>query len=499
MLYSPFLRGLVNICLLGGAGEIGGNKILLHGEEGAIFLDFGINLKKKREYAVGHGFERINRVLRNYLFVGILPVISGVYREDLALNEKILNDARSLSIDCCIISHGHLDHYGSLAFLKVETPIAVSKSMKALIEHSIETSGRTGIDREIFIYKDRRREELKKKVKMEEGLEEVKRPLIIFEEGREISRVPFQVLPIPVDHSIPATFGFRIETGKASIAYTSDIRFHGVVSKYTEEFIEKARDVDFLLIEGTRINDSTTRSEDDVKNEVITETLKKSGKLVSTLVSSLDIDRVRTMIEAAEECGRIPVLSSRIYHLIKTLYEVESKVKLPKLENVKVYFEKRSIIDEGYFLGSTYFRGWLKKIYESLSNTDMLIKPEEISKNQDKYFLIFNSHQYVFELAEIQPIPGSLFIESTSEPHDEEQEIEWEKVENWINLLRLDSRWTHASGHANREDLLKIIKEIKPKKVIPIHTENPREFKRLLEKEDIKVEVIQEGEEVKLS
>jgi len=491
---------LVSICLLGGAEEIGGNKILLHGEEGAIFLDFGLNLKKKREYAVGYGFERINRVLRNYLLVGILPKINGVYREDLALDEKILNNARSFSIDCCIVSHGHLDHYGSIAFLRMETPIAVSKSMKILIEHSIETSGRTGIDREIFIYRDRRREELKKKIKIEENLEEVERPIIVFEEGRKISQVPFQVLPIPVDHSIPATFGFRIETNRASIAYTSDIRLHGVVSKYTEEFIEKVRDVDILLIEGTRINDSTTRSEDDVKNQVIIETLKKkNGKLVSTLVSPLDIDRVRTLIEAAEECNRIPILSSRIYHLIKTLYEEESKVKLPNLENVKVYFEKRSIIDEGYFLGSTYFRGWLKKIYESLLNTDKLIKPEEISKHQDRFFLIFNSHQCVFELAEINPTPGSLFIESTSEPHDEEQEIEWEKVENWINLLRLDSRWIHASGHANREDLLKIIKEIKPNLVIPLHTENPREFKRMLEKEDIKVEIIQEGEETKLS
>jgi len=490
---------LVNICLLGGVGEIGGNKILLYGKDGAIFLDFGLNLKKKREYMVGYGFERINRVLRNYLRVGILPKISGVYREDLAANEEFIYNAREFSIDCCIVSHGHLDHYGSVAFLKKEIPIAVSKSMKALIEHSIETSGRTGIDKEIFTFRDRKIEEIRKKDKTyEESVDEVDRPLIIFEEGKKIEGIPFDITPLPVDHSIPATFGFRIETRDAVIAYTSDIRLHGVVSKYTENFIQNVINSDILLIEGTRIQDSATRTEEDVKNQVITETLKKNGKLVSALVSSLDVDRIRTLIQAAEECGRIPVLSPRIYHLIKTLEEVESKVKLPRMENVKIYFEKRSIIDNGYFLESAYFRGWLKKLYEKLLNSDKLIKSEDISKHQDEYFLIFNSLQCVFELAEIKPRPGSLFIESTSEPHDEEQEIEWEKVENWVNLLRLDSRWIHASGHANREDLITIIKQVRPKRVIPIHTENPREFKKLLEKDNIRVEIIEEGGELNL-
>ncbi|MEM1584251.1 MAG: MBL fold metallo-hydrolase [Nitrososphaerota archaeon] len=488
---------MVSICLLGGAGEIGGNKILLHEKEWAILLDFGLSLKKRREYEIGYGFERTNRILKNYLLVGILPKINGIYREDLMLDEGLISSERAFSIDCCIVSHGHLDHYGAVTFLKMETPIAVSKSMKALIEHAIETSGRSGIDREIFIYKDRKKEELRKKTGKEE-VEEVERPLIIFEEDKKIRGAPIEILPIPVDHSIPATFGFRIETSKASIAYTSDIRFHGIVSTYTQDFVENVKGIDVLLVEGTRINDSTTKSEDDVKKEVVSETLKKKEKLITVLVSSLDIDRIRTLIEAAEECDRIPVLSPRIYHLIKTLHEVESKVKLPKLENAKIYFEKRSIIDEGYFLGSPHYRGWVKKIYESLSGTDKLIKSEEISKDQDEFFLIFNSHQCLFELAEIQPIPGSLFIESTSEPHDEEQEIEWEKVERWINLLRLDTRRIHASGHANREDLLKLVKEIGPKIVIPIHTENPREFKRLLEKEDIKVEIMYEGEEVNI-
>jgi len=35
---------------------------------------------------------------------------------------------------------------------------------------------------------------------------------------------------------------------------------------------------------------------------------------------------------------------------------------------------------------------------------------------------------------------------------------------------------SHASGHANRPDLIKIIGGIQPKKVTPIHTEHPELF-----------------------
>ncbi|MEN2975176.1 MAG: MBL fold metallo-hydrolase [Candidatus Caldarchaeales archaeon] len=483
---------MAGIQILGGAGEIGGNKILIYGREGSIFLDFGLNLKRKREYDVGHGFERINRSLRNYLLVGILPEIQGIYRRDLSLDEEILRGKREVHVDCCIISHGHLDHYGSVVFLRPEIKLAMSRSMRALIEHSIEVSGRTGIDREVFIYKDRRYEEIKKKGLSVDGVEEVERPMVLFEEYKKISGIPLDVTPIPVDHSIPATFGFYIEVDNKTIAYTSDIRLHGVVSRYTRLFIEKVENVDYLLIEGTRIRDSTLKSEEDVKNELLLEASKKRGKLITVLISSLDIDRLKTIIEAAEECNRIPVISPRLFHLIKTLKDVESKVSLPRIDNLKIYFEKRSIIDDGYFLESRYYRGWLKHLYQQIMEDDKLIKAEEICKDQGEYLFIFSGFQHIPELVDLHPIPGSLIIESTSEPHDEEQEIEWEKVEKWISLLRLDRRWIHASGHANREDLIEIVKQIKPKTVIPIHTENPGEFKRLLEKENINVKIMQE-------
>ena len=57
----------------------------------------------------------------------------------------------------------------------------------------------------------------------------------------------------------------------------------------------------------------------------------------------------------------------------------------------------------------------------------------------------------------------------------------------------MDHIQIHASGHANREDLIQIINKIKPKTVIPIHTDNPREFKKLLQSEGYQVITPEEG------
>ncbi|MEM0451938.1 MAG: MBL fold metallo-hydrolase [Nitrososphaerota archaeon] len=477
------------IHIYGGFGEIGGNKIFISSRDGAIFLDFGLNLKKKREYSLGYGVERTSRILKNYLLINLLPNIRGIYRSDLS-EEIEIKHSEKVDVDACIISHAHLDHYGLVGFLESNVKIAVSKSMKALIEHSIETSGRTGVEGEVFNYRDKKLEEESRKHKSKRHAKHVERPIVIFEERRKIPNIPVRIEPHPVDHSIPASFGFIIEVDGVSIAYTGDIRLHGVVHHYTESFIEKARDVEYLIVEGTRIEDSGSFSEEDVKQSMMKEIQKKSGKFVAVLTSSLDIDRVRTTIEVAEECGRTVILSPRIFHLISTLKSVESRVKIPEITYAKVYFEKRSIIDGGYFLDSSHYRSWLKKLYKQLADKDMLVKSEEVKRCQEKYLMIFTGPQYLYEFIDIEPSPGSLLIISTSEPHDEEQEIEWEKAENWINLLRLDSRWIHSSGHANREDLLEIIKKINPKNLVPVHTENPREYVKLAEKENLKCRIL---------
>jgi ribonuclease J len=55
--------------------------------------------------------------------------------------------------------------------------------------------------------------------------------------------------------------------------------------------------------------------------------------------------------------------------------------------------------------------------------------------------------------------------------------------ENQVTIIKL-----HASGHAYVEDLVKFTETLKPKNIIPIHTENADKFKDYFKSNIIKLE-----------
>ncbi|MCE8426709.1 MAG: ribonuclease J, partial [Candidatus Methanoperedens sp.] len=83
------------------------------------------------------------------------------------------------------------------------------------------------------------------------------------------------------------------------------------------------------------------------------------------------------------------------------------------------------------------------------------------------------------------------YIYSSSEAYTEEQVIDFVRLWNWMKFFdfkvrgfRIDEtdgkpvfeKGYHASGHASAAELLKIIEDIDPEIVLPVHTENPEFF-----------------------
>jgi hypothetical protein len=97
-------------------------------------------------------------------------------------------------------------------------------------------------------------------------------------------------------------------------------------------------------------------------------------------------------------------------------------------------------------------------------------------QNQSEIVMDLNFYQFA-ELIDIKPDANSHFIHSMSEPFSEE-DIEDEVMHNWLNHFDMNFYQLHASGHMNREQLVERINIIKPKKVFPIHTENPNLFSK---------------------
>jgi len=105
-----------------------------------------------------------------------------------------------------------------------------------------------------------------------------------------------------------------------------------------------------------------------------------------------------------------------------------------------------------------------------------------LTKSNQSNFIVHLNFSELVDLFDLAPSPGSCFIRSLTEIHSEEDELDARIVQNWLTRFGLAfySHKVHASGHLNRAELREMIAEIKPAKLIPIHTEFPRAFSQII-------------------
>ncbi|MCL5949665.1 MAG: hypothetical protein M1490_04230, partial [Candidatus Bathyarchaeota archaeon] len=84
------------------------------------------------------------------------------------------------------------------------------------------------------------------------------------------------------------------------------------------------------------------------------------------------------------------------------------------------------------------------------------------------------------ELNSIQPSAGSCYVLSASEPFNEEMEIDYERLVNWLSHYGLPQYHVHVSGHMMPLRLKAALKKINAKQVFPVHTENAKLFKKFM-------------------
>ena len=114
---------------------------------------------------------------------------------------------------------------------------------------------------------------------------------------------------------------------------------------------------------------------------------------------------------------------------------------------------------------------WEKILMEHYPNK--IIDSHYVNSHQED-LLLAASFLDMNEMIEIQPEPGSVYILSQSEPFNEEMEIDYNKLLNWLEILGLPLYQVHASGHINPNQLKWAISDINAKKVYVIHTERPK-------------------------
>lgn len=255
------LTSPVQICALGGLGEVGKNTYVIEDENNLIIIDAGVMFPDESVFG-------INYVIPDYTH---------------------LKNVRS-KIKALFITHGHEDHIGAIPFLlqNVHIPVIYApKLAAALIKHKLKANY------------------IKEKVKIVE-----------YDEDSHISiGDSFNVQFFRVTHSIPDAFGICIDTPQGRIVTTGDFKVDLTPIGPDMNLSKIARlgdeGVDLLLSDSTNAEkEGYTPSEKTVINSINEIFAKTQGRLIISTFSS-NVCRIQQIVEACVTYKRKLVIFGR--------------------------------------------------------------------------------------------------------------------------------------------------------------------------------------------
>src|SRR3990170_3306553 len=100
-------NSMTSLTFYGGVNEIGGNKILLEDKDTRVFLNFGKSFGRRAKYFEEYINPRTSNGIVDFLTMGLVPDIPGVYRDDLMVMAG--RKPQEAEIDGIILSHAHGD------------------------------------------------------------------------------------------------------------------------------------------------------------------------------------------------------------------------------------------------------------------------------------------------------------------------------------------------------------------------------------------------------
>lgn len=493
-----------------GAKTIGGNKILLEDGDTAVFLDFGTSFDARSRYFEEFVAPRSRAGLIDLIHMELLPPLRGIYRSDLQdpagrvwERAERFPHFRRLSVDGVLLSHAHMDHIGYISFLDTGIPI-VATAMTAYLGKAIQDCGAHQFEGEMsyatpkiadkdgnigaaptkgFPY-ERRSYLLADKLPDDGGefwnLSPAPTKSRHFPRKRlkVVDRVAgFDFQYFPVDHSIYGSAAMAIKTSSGWVVYTGDLRRHGLKKASTEAFIQAAKALHpiAMICEGTNIDRGPGATEEEVFVSCLQAVQAAEGEFVVADFGPRNVERLLTFLEIARRTGRRLIVSDKDAYVLTAMRAADPEIPTPASDpHLAVY--RRALLKPD---------NWVKQVREWYPNQ---VTAPEIGGRPGEYIVCFSFFD-ITELVDIDPARGC-WIYSSSEPHDEEQLFEVQRLEHWLARFHLEpigltegpSRY-HSSGHISGPEIQALIREVSPGQVIPVHTQHPQRFVELLGKE----------------
>jgi len=513
-----------SVTVYGGApGEIGGNRILLEWAARRWLLDFGM-----RFGLTGKFFEEFVQPrgatlgLRDYLRMGLIPPLEGLYRHDLSAHDPGLwtryrshPQYRTVDrVDGVLLSHGHVDHVGSIGFLREDIPVYTGLTT-ALIGKCLQDPKPTGVDGEFnYLVPRAAKGDM---LEVLRGAPRTQRRHFIATDGTDVTdpaaaiqqlasfwgwvpgeRTAIRSAPLElldqrglgdlglrfwrVDHSIPGAAAFGIETPIGWVIYSGDLRMHGHSRQRTEKFVKAAAALQpaLLIIEGTRVGQSDPVTEPDV-HQAAEEVVRQTGGVVIADFTARNIERLRTFRDIATARGRRLVVTTKDAYMLEHLNVIDPNIPHPASEGLAILDEPQGTVPS-----------WEKEVRQRFAAN--FVRAADIRREPGGYILCL-SYWDITNLIDLEP-EGGTYIYSSSEAHSEEQEIDAQRLTNWLDHFGLrkvgglpgaEQGPYHASGHIDGPALEGLIEDIGAERMLPVHTEHPEWFEKRWGKRVVRV------------
>jgi len=286
----------------------------------------------------------------------------------------------------------------------------------------------------------------------------------------------FRITPYLADHSAIDAFSYLIEAEGKRLFYTGDLRSHGRKGVLFDNLLKRPpKEIDYLIMEGSILgrDDEIHTNEENVE-ETLVKYFSEKGLCIASF-SSQNIDRFVSVFRACKRTGRILVVDPYTAYILDNLKELSSNLPQYNWENsFKIFFVPNSYTDK---LANS------KDLYKF---TSAKISLDEIIKNKESLVLKDN-----YNLSKILKNKGLLqdakLIYSLWEGYLEKDNF-WQ--ENNVPIIHV-----HCSGHAYKNDLIKLVEAVNPKKVVPNHTFHPEQFQEMF---GDRVMLLEDGKNVEL-
>lgn len=414
-----------------GTIQIGGSCVELSANNSErIVLDVGMPLTQPdgRDWPAG----TMGRPGHELRAEAILPDIDGFYT------------GSTPKFSALVLSHAHLDHHGLAHHVHPDIKIFASRGTIEMLKVS-----------QLFVPET----EVPKNIHELPGSDPVKIGC-------------FSVSGIPVDHASPDSRALLVEADGQRVLYSGDLRAHGRQKNLFESLPVAVGRVDALVIEGTTVGQSRGSHGFPDEKEVeqrLYDLIKNSSDFVVVVASGQNVDRAISVYRAAIKAGRELVLDP---------YQAYVHLKLKDLCPEAPQFDWSGVRVK-------FIRYHVEKLRETghwnlackMSRAGKLTT-EQIESNPEGYVILARSNAATAALL-------TRLIKRTRPT------IVWSQ---WAGYLKKGGQvpsfchtngikpiLIHSGGHAHPDDLARLANRIRPKVVLPIHTEAATRFADLME------------------